>query len=109
MAAAGETPALTGRGYCRAGEGARATHIIQDVPSLGSAVLGHHCLGCSNYQLQITQFTKFPHRRREMIMTINYFALRPRLPTRPQYEKIVGLIPSKILLVEDGTHGHPAQ
>ncbi len=40
MAAAGETPALTGRGYCRAGEGARATHIIQDVPSLGSAVLG---------------------------------------------------------------------
>ena len=28
MAAAGETPALTGRGYCRAGEGARATKII---------------------------------------------------------------------------------
>jgi len=43
-------------------------------------------------------------------MTINYFALPPpRLPTRPQYEKIVGLIPSKILLLEDGTHGHAAE
>jgi len=52
MAAAGETPALTGRGYCHAGEGARATHTIQDVPSLGSAVLGQ----ISAWGVQITNY-----------------------------------------------------